>query len=266
MNPITTSEFQLITSKYGTEEGQAYFDAEESIAHDIFPERIIFYTNFQDNRSYEAYVREETICIKKTRLDNYKLHLKATVIEDTMEEEDWEEIGQLWGRMQYDLLTAPKLTEMDVRAELSELFSYFFDDGEAETFLKTLPKKKTCDLDWIWQQIKSALEKTNRLVAFEWKEWAEIGVMEINNLGAVQQLNIRVPYPGEEIQEVTDASDWERAILQYFNAHLDAYDLKLIAIGTHFDEYQTFACLPMRGLSLLHALEKFDKLGIVYKY
>lgn len=34
----------------------------------------------------------------------------------------------------------------------------------------------------------------------------------------------------------------------------------------YFDEYQTFACLPMNGLGLVNALELMGKLGIVYKY
>lgn len=104
MNAITLSNFQLITSKYGRETGQAYFDEEESIAHDIFPDRIVFYTNFLDNRSYEAHISEGVLCVKKTRLDNYKLHLKATVMEDTMDDEDWEELDPLCKRMEHDLL------------------------------------------------------------------------------------------------------------------------------------------------------------------
>lgn len=266
MNPITLSNFQLITSKHGKEEGQAYFDAKESLVHDIFPDRIKFYTNFLDNRSYEAYIQEETLHVKKTRLDNYKLHLNATLIEDVMEEDDWEEIDQIWNQMLHDLATAPLLSGLDVRTELLELFSYLFDESEAQFFFKALPKKKKPDLNWIWQQIKSALEKSNMLASFEWKEWSETGVMETNKLSPLQQSNIQVPYPDKEVQSVTAAPDWERAILQYFNEHLDASDLKLLAIGTHFDEYQTFACLRMRDLSLLNALEKFDKLGIVYKY
>lgn len=106
MNSITLANFQLITAKYGSEKGGAYFDEEESLAHDIFADRIVFYTNFLDYRSYEAYISEGVLCVKKTRLDNYKLHLKATVIEDTMDEEDWEEFNQLWSRMEHDLLTA----------------------------------------------------------------------------------------------------------------------------------------------------------------
>jgi hypothetical protein len=91
--------------------------------------------------------------------------------------------------------------------------------------------------------------------------------MEVNSLAPIQELNITIPYPDkQQIQDVNRAEFWELDILQYFNTHLDAHDLKLLAIGTHFDEYQTFACLNMDGLSLVNALEKFGKLGIVYKY
>jgi hypothetical protein len=267
MNPVTLSDFQLIISKYGKEKGQAYFDPNESLTHDIFPDRIVFYTNFLDHRSYETYIQEEILCLKKTRLDNYELHLKATIIEDEMDEDDWEELDQLWSQMRKDLITAPILSEAEVRTELIELFSYLFTESEAETFSQKLPKKKKPDANWIWEQIASALKNTNRSVSFEWKEWVDQGVMEVNTLSPVMQSGITIPYPGKkEIQDVNKAVDWERALLQYFNAHLDAFDLKLMAIGTHFDEYQMFACLHMRDLSLVNALEKLNKLGIVYKY
>jgi len=106
MNAINLSSFLLLTSKYGSEEGGVYFDEEESLAQEIFPDRIMFYTNFLDHTSYEVYIHEGVLCVKKTRLDNYKLHLKATVIEDTMDEEDLEELDQLWNRMEQDLLKA----------------------------------------------------------------------------------------------------------------------------------------------------------------
>lgn len=259
MNPITLSGFRTITSTYGKAAGQAYFDAEESITHDMYPDRIVFYTNFLDHRTYEAYVVEEELQVKKTRLDNYHLHLKATVIEDSMDEEDWEELDQLWGRMAKDLISAPKV---DVHSALQDLFFYLFPETDI-----LVPEKKNPDLQWIWEQVSSALEATNRSASFEWKEWIEIGVMEVNNLAPVKELNIEIPYPDKkQIKEVTHAADWERAILQYFNAHLDAHDLKLLAVGTHFDEYQTFACLSMGDLSLVNALEISGRLGIVYKY
>lgn len=267
MNPITLPNFQLITFTHGSEKGQAYFDAQESLVHTIFPDRIEFCTNFVDETSYELYFHDEALCVKKMRLDNYKLPMKATIIEDVMEEEDWEELDQLCRQMVNDLMMAPKLGEMDVRAELDELFSYLFTESEAEIFFQKLPKKKKPDLTWIWEQVSSALQQAGMLVGFEWKEWLEIGVGEVNDLAPLLQQGIKIPYPSKaEIEIVSKADDWDRAILQYFNAHLDAFDLKLLALGTHFDEYQTFACLPMRDLSLLNALEKFSKLGLVYKY
>ncbi|MFL6535013.1 MAG: hypothetical protein ACJ8G8_16970, partial [Pseudomonas sp.] len=76
-----------------------------------------------------------------------------------------------------------------------------------------------------------------------------------------------IPTPDSKtVDAVNRANDWERALLQYFNARLEAYDLKLLAIGTHFDEYQAFACLPMNGLGLVNAMENMGRLGIVYKY
>lgn len=108
MNAINLSSFQLITSQYGSKAGEAYFDEEESLAHDIFDDRIILYTNFVDYRSYEVSIHEGALRVKKTRLDNYELHEKAAVIEDAMDEEDQEELDQLWSRMEQDLVSASR--------------------------------------------------------------------------------------------------------------------------------------------------------------
>lgn len=48
MNPIPVSDFLLITSKYGKVDGKSHFDSEEDLVHDIFPDRILFCTNFME--------------------------------------------------------------------------------------------------------------------------------------------------------------------------------------------------------------------------
>ncbi|MCX2454228.1 hypothetical protein OQX61_23355 [Pedobacter sp. PLR] len=266
MNPIPVSDFLLITSRYGKVDGKSHFDSEEDLVHDIFPNRILFYTNFMDERSYEMYIQEGAICIKKTRLDDYELHEDAEDIEDDLDEDDTEELDGLWSRIVYELLTRPALKDLDIRTEMLTLYSSLFTQTERELFSKKLPKKMKADVTWIWGQVSSALEEANRLVSFEWKEWVETGVMELNDLETLQQLNIDLPYPNEsEIEEVSNAEEWEEAILQYFNNHLKAFDLKLVAIGTHFDEYQTFACLSTPETNLANARENFKKLGMVYK-
>lgn len=261
MKPIAISSFQIITSKYGSEKGQIHFDAKEEVVHDIFSNRIVLNTNFRDERSYETYMEDDVLHVKKLMYNTRKKELFETI----MDEDDWEELDELWSRMEYELVTGSRLNEMDVRAELLELFSLILTEREAEIFSKKLPTKKNPDLKWVWKQIASALAQVKRSVSFEWKEWGEIGIMEVNNLAVVRELDISLPYPGEEqIQEVAHDSDWESAILRYFN-RLNASDLKLIAIGKHFDEYQMFACLPIRELNLANAFEILKKLGIVYK-
>jgi hypothetical protein len=143
MNPIDPLSFQRIITAHGHVEGAAYFDAEESLAHEVFADRIVFQTNYLDYRSIDA----------------------------------------------------------------------------------------------------------------------------VNALAPLRQLGIEIPAPERKaIDAINRANNWERALLQYFNAQLEAHDLKLLAIGTHFDEYQAFACLPMNGLGLINALEIMGRLGIVYKY
>jgi hypothetical protein len=79
LTPIDPLSLQRIITVHGTLEGATYFDAEESLVHDIFADRIVFQTNYLDHSSYEVSVAEGTVLVHKTRLDNYHRGHKAQV-------------------------------------------------------------------------------------------------------------------------------------------------------------------------------------------
>lgn len=266
MNPIDLLSFQRITTAHGKPEGAAYFDNEESIVHDVFPDRIVFQTNFVDNSSYAVDVTEGLIRVSKTRLDNFKRGHKAQVIDDEMDEGDWDELESLWQRLSQDLDVQEATPPVDLVEALGDLFYGLFDEERAQALVELIPPA-TGEWDWAWAQVEAALAGTNQLAHFEWKEWASYGVAAVNELAPLRALGIEIPVPDDKaVNAVNGADDWERALLQYFNARLEAHDLKLVALGTHFDEYQAFGCLAMNGLGLVNALELMGKLGIVYKY
>ena len=103
MSPIDLLSFQRITATHGTLAGAAYFDPEESIVHDVFPDRIVFQTRFLDHSRYEVGVVDSELHVRKTRLDTYRRGHKAQVIDDEMDDEDWGELGSLWPRLSQDL-------------------------------------------------------------------------------------------------------------------------------------------------------------------
>ncbi|WP_053157631.1 hypothetical protein [Pseudomonas sp. Pf153] len=266
MNPIDLLSFQRITTAHGALEGAAYFDAEESLVHDVFTDRILFQTNYLDHTSYEVSFADGAVQVRKTRLDNYQRGHKAQVIDDDMDEEDWSELDSLWQRLSQDLNTQDQGPRPDLADTLADLFDCLFDEAQAQKLIQAIPAP-TAQWDWAWTQVESALIQANQLAEFEWKEWASCGVHAVNALAPLQQLGIEIAVPdAKTIAAVNSANDWERALLQYFNTQLDERDLKLLAIGTHFDEHQAFACLPMNGLSLVNALEIMGRLGIVHKY
>lgn len=266
MNPIDLLSFQRITATHGTLEGAAYFDPEESIVHDVFPDRIVFQTRFLDHSSYEVGVVDSELHVRKTRLDNYRRGHKAQVIDDEMDDEDWGELGSLWQRLSQDLDPQVQGPPLDVAETLGDLFYYLFDEAHAQALVEHMPDVEA-QWDWAWTQIASALAGTRQLAHFEWKAWSSCGIDAVNALAPLQQSGVEIPAPDDkQIDAINRSSDWERALLQYFNVPLEAHDLKLLALGTHFDEYQAFACLPMNGLGLVNALEIMGRLGIVYKY
>lgn len=266
MNPIDRLSFQRITTTHGALEGATYFDAEESLVHDVFPERILFQTNYLDHTSYEVSLVDGEVQVRKTRLDNYQRGHKAQVIDDDMDEDDWSELDSLWQRLSQDLDTQDQGPRPDQADTLADLFDCLFDEEQAQRLVQAIPTP-TAQWDWAWTQVKSALAQANQLAEFEWKEWSSCGVHAVNALAPLRQLGIEIATPdAKTIAAVNNASDWERALLQYFNTRLDEHDLKLLAIGTHFDEHQAFACLSMNGLGLVNALEIMGRLGIVHKY
>lgn len=268
MNPIDLQAFQRIIAAHGQAQGQAYFDAENSIVHELYPERIVFQTDYLDYSSYTVEVADTGLQVRKTRLDNYHRGHKAQLIDDEMDDDDWAELAGLWQRLSRDLDPAPAQprVQVDVPAALTELFYYLLDEAHAESLAENLPTP-TQEWDWTWRQIESALGEAGLLAEFEWQDWPVYGVQAINALSPLRQLGIEIPHPDSAtLEAVTRDNDWQRAILQYFNVRLDAHDLKLLAIGTHFDENQAFACLPMNGLNLANALVILDTLGIVHKY
>lgn len=266
MNPIDLLSFQHIINAHGKPEGAAYFDEEESIVHDLFCERIVFQTNYMENCTYAVDIAEGGIRVRKTRLDNYNRGHKAQMIDDEMDDEDWAELEGLWQRLSKDLDTQEQGPQPDLAETLSELFYGLFDEAQAQILIQNIPAA-TGQRDWVWTQVAAALAGTQQLAQFEWKEWPSCGVEAVNALAPLRKSGIEIPAPDDKtIAAVNRASDWERALLRYFNAQLEAHDLKLLALGAHFDEYQTFTCLPMNGLGLVNALELMGKLGIVYKY
>ena len=119
MNPIDALSFQRIITAHGALEGAAYFDAEEDLVQEIFPDRIVFQTNYLDYRSYEVDLADDAIRVLKTRLDNYQRGDKAKVIEDDMDEEDWEELATLWQRLSRDLdVQEPQPDRVETLADL----------------------------------------------------------------------------------------------------------------------------------------------------
>ena len=267
MTSIDPLSLQRIITDHGTPEGAAYFDAEESIVHDVFPDRIAFQTNFMDNRSYEVSVVGGEVCVRMTRLDNYRRGHKARLIDDDMDEDDWEELAILWQRLSQDLDPQLKIPPLDIADALADLFGCLFDEDRAQTLIENIPADVAQQWDSAWTHVASVLTAAGLLAHFEWKAWAGIGIGAVNALAPLQQAGIEIPVPdASTVDAVNRADDWARALLQYFNAYLDAHDLKLLALGTHFDEYQAFACLPMNGLGLANALEVMGRLGIVHKY
>jgi len=108
------------------------------------------------------------------------------------------------------------------------------------------------------------LDATGNVVEFEWQEFAAIGIDSLNKLTPLQEAGITLQAPDTATyEEIVAAEDFAKAILDFVNEQIDAQDLKIVAVGTVLDEYQSFACLNMQDFRLANALLKMEELCLV---
>lgn len=263
---ITKDTFDWLTREYGQPGGYSHFDSKESVAHEVFTDKILISTAFLNFASYELAFHQNQLVIKKTRLDNYKLDDNATLITDEMEQEDWEELDARWQEMVHALQNREKLSKLtNARDLLEQLFYDIFEETAAEQYIARLPKVVKPVVHHIWGELETALQRDNNLVECEWKELLDTALDDLNALAPLQAAGISLHAPTPEAYEMifNDTADAGKGILDFLNQQLEVHELKIVALGEVLDEYQAFACLPMQDLRLANAMIRLDELCLV---
>ncbi|MCW3465491.1 DUF6630 family protein [Chitinophaga nivalis] len=262
---ISQADFIWLTNTYGKAGGYSHIDTKESVVHEIFPDKVLIGTAFLNCASYELSFATPVLQIKKNRLDNYKLHDKAVLIPDDMNEEDEEELVMRWEALMQELRLLEKLQGLsNARDPLVQLYLDIFDEEEAEIQISHLPEIIAPNVITIWEELQQALEATDNLAAFEWQEFATGGIDALNALAPLQRAGVVLEAPApEDIATFLAADDYAKAVLDFVNEQLDARELKIVAIGIVLDEYQTFTCLQMQDFRLANALWKLEELCLV---
>jgi hypothetical protein len=263
---ITKDTFDWLTREYGQPGGYSHFDIKESVAHEVFTDKVLISTAFLNYASYELSFHQNQLMIKKTRLDDYQLEDQASLIIDDMEQEDWEELDTRWLEMIHALQNLAQLQGLtNARDLLEQLFYDIFEEEVAELHIARLPLVVKPVVAEIWEELQTALQNDHNLLACEWNDLLDTALDELNALAPLQAAGITLQAPSPEayahIFEAT--ADPSKGILDFFNQQLEKKALKLVAIGMVLDEYQTFACLPMEDLHLTNAMKRMDELCLV---
>ncbi|HVI48550.1 MAG TPA: hypothetical protein VM802_27020 [Chitinophaga sp.] len=258
-------DFTWLTTTFGKDSGNPHIDVKESVVHEIFKDKVLINTAFQDCTSYEVSFAEAELMIRKNKLDNHKLHEKAALIADEMSENDNEELVTLWNAMIKELRTLEKLHGLsNAKEPLEQLYLDIFDEEDAEEQINNLPDIVKSNPADIWEELQVALQNTSNLAEFEWKELSDEGIFALNQLQPVQSAGIILEGPtDEEYEEIAAADDYAKTFLDFLNVQLEEYELKIVAIGVELDEYQSFACFPMQDFRLANAMLKMEELGLV---
>ena len=262
---ISREDFTWLTQTYGRDSGYSHIDTKESVVHEIFKDKVLIGTSFLNYASYELSFDMQELLIRKSRLDNYKLHDKAVLITDDMNEEDEEELLLRWNTLIQELKLLEKLNGMtNAREPLEQLYLDIFKEDDAEELISRLPEIVSPNAMAIWEELHTALSATGNVVEFEWQEFAANGISTLNELAPLQEAGITLEAPDPATyEEMVAAEDFAKAILDFVNEQIAPYDLKIVAVGTVLDEYQSFACLDMQDFRLANALLKMEELCLV---
>lgn len=263
---ITKDTFDWLTRAYGLPGGYSHFDSKESVAHEVFTDKVLISTAFLNFASYELAFHQNQLIIKKTRLDNYKLQDDAVLITDEMEQEDWEELDIRWQEMVHALQNREKLQQLtNARDLLEQLFYDIFEETAAEQYIARLPKVVKPIVPHIWKELETALQGANNLIVCEWNELLDTALDDLNALAPLQTAGISLQAPAPEAYEMifNNTEDAGKGILDFLNQQLEVHELKIAALGEVLDEYQAFACLPTQDLRLANAMTRLDELCLV---
>lgn len=262
---ISQADFNWLTTTFGQPGGNSHIDTEEDVIHEIFPDKVVIGTRFLNCATYELSFEGEELIVKKSRLDNYKLEETAVMITDDLLAEDVEELTLRWNAMVRELKMFDKLkAQGNARELLSQLYLDIFEEDEAEEQINNLPDNVPANVIAIWEELQVALQQTGNLTDFEWRTLSDEGVFALNELSPLVSAGatLKAPTP-EEYEAIQSAEDFAKALLDHFNEQLEAFDLKIVAIGPALDEYQSFACFPMQDFRLANALLKMEELCLV---
>lgn len=262
---ISKADFNWLTGTFGQQGGNSHIDTEEDVIHEIFPDKVVIGTRFLNCATYELSFTGEQLEVKKSRLDNYKLGEAAVMIPDELLAEDVEELSLRWNAMLRTLKMFDKLRKVgNARELLSQLYLDIFEEEEAEEQIANLPDTVPANVTAIWEELQVALQQAGNLADFEWRSLSDEGVFALNELSPLVNVGaiLEAPEP-EEYESILAAEDFAKALLNHFNDQLEAFDLKVVAIGPSLDEFQSFACFPMQDFRLANAAQKMKELCLI---
>ncbi len=242
-----------LTTLWPAGEHSTYWDEATSSTHEHREAgRFEISPGYLDHSTFYVDARSGAFRVDVKRLDNYKLHERARLIDATMDSDDWVELQRILSRMVQQFRALETFKTLDLESAWRKLMEALFygphlgDSPEDAPAIKRSPAA-------VASAVQAVLEETGRLASFEWRLWDDDGVVAIGELAPLQALEAKIPYPSEEDAEAVRESDnFYDAVLGWFDAQLAQYGLTLIALSP-LDEHQSFALVSAENLGDLQA-------------
>jgi hypothetical protein len=212
-------------------------------------------TNSLNHTTYYLHVKSALLRVHVKRLDNYKLHMRAKHVDATMDEQDWQQLHAILQRLVHLFNAYHALKTMPLKEAWLSLQTVLF----SEPYLGVPPQKVPTLVRnpyRLSKTLQTTLKKAKRFAEFEWRDWDDAGVKQIQKMAPLKVLSIKLVYPTEaEFDLVTQSDDFYTAVLDWFDEQLYRHELTLIAIGP-VDEFQTFGLVSNENIAALSAALK----------
>lgn len=230
----------------------SFYDEIDQIVHTYEDDVLEIETNYTDYRSYLLALEGNALSVMLCIPDGER------IAEYALDADDEEDLAQRLAQLARPMRLAERLASVDVAALWQETMAALFRHDPAN---QALASNETLDRDDLVGSIHTVLAQSARLGRWEWKEFGEGGVAQLNTLlaqhGNEEDL---LPYASaQESRQVFHSDDFCGAALAWFDRRLAPHGWTVAAISP-FDEYQSFALLRRENLDEVRSL--FEQLGV----
>ncbi|MGL4604009.1 MAG: hypothetical protein ACRCU9_07670 [Iodobacter sp.] len=223
----------------GKEEGTTCYIGLSPYNHYIYPDKLVINSDYTDEMEYHLFIENNEIKMV-TYLEEFGFPEYGLLNE---EDEDYLNVALQLIAVKYFHEHRPAM------ADIKQFLTLVSAEEQKEKIPEIASNCIYLSVSEIGDTVLKYMLDAGQMTSFEWKEWAESGIEELNNLPLLINNNIEIPVPTpEEFTRVMNADLFDETMLMYFREKLSAFNFSFLAVGEYFDELQHFIVVPKSNI------------------